>query len=255
MKILSLSVLIVVALCPFARAEWAFSDGDTPNAFLQADNKSLELQCDRIRFSPSSYEDSLDIVSLQALSLRFMQNASTEAGVFQASQENATLKIVENYPVEILFQDTADHDFVLDQIARNAILGLSRASGDKTYGQFDLTGSSAAIRSMRSACKSEARATPVTRVPEGIIYCGGGEIKRRIEYVIRDDSDGPWDAIVTVNGEQIPAMTAYSYFGNSKPPAGFVVALLGKDRSEFLVFRQGRENWLEYGDYRYDQCN
>jgi hypothetical protein len=50
-------------------------------------------------------------------------------------------------------------------------------------------------------------------------------------------------------------MTAYSYFGNSEPPKGFVVALLGEDRSEFLIFQDGSENWLEFGDYRYDQCN
>jgi hypothetical protein len=50
-------------------------------------------------------------------------------------------------------------------------------------------------------------------------------------------------------------MTAYSYFGRSKPPRDFVVALLGEDRSEFLVFKDGNEDWLEYGDYRYSKCN
>lgn len=50
-------------------------------------------------------------------------------------------------------------------------------------------------------------------------------------------------------------MTAYSYFGNAQPPAGFVVALLGEDRSEFLVFEQNGRNWLEFGDYTYEQCN
>jgi hypothetical protein len=34
-----------------------------------------------------------------------------------------------------------------------------------------------------------------------------------------------------------------------------VVALLGEDRSEFLVFKEGGDDWLEFGDYRYDQCN
>ncbi|NOE36511.1 hypothetical protein GS627_22530, partial [Ruegeria sp. HKCCD7318] len=86
-------------------------------------------------------------------------------------------------------------------------------------------------------------------------YCGGGAIKRVIEPVILDNPEGDWDARVTVNGESIRAMTAYSYFGNSEPPAGFVVALLGEDRSEFLIFSEGSVNWLEYGDYRYDQCN
>ena len=50
-------------------------------------------------------------------------------------------------------------------------------------------------------------------------------------------------------------MTSYSYFGNAKPPANFVVALLGEDRSEFLVFRDGNEDWLEFGDYTYRKCN
>ncbi len=63
------------------------------------------------------------------------------------------------------------------------------------------------------------------------------------------------DARVTINGETIRAMTAYSYFGNSEPPRGFVVALLGEDRSEFLVFRDGDEDWLEFGDYTYRKCN
>jgi hypothetical protein len=51
------------------------------------------------------------------------------------------------------------------------------------------------------------------------------------------------------------AMTAYSYFGNSKPPRGFVVALLGEDRSELLVFKDGNQDWLEFGDYTYRKCN
>ena len=34
---------------------------------------------------------------------------------------------------------------------------------------------------------------------------------------------------VTVNGETMRAMTAYSFFGKSQPPRGFVVALLGED--------------------------
>ncbi len=50
-------------------------------------------------------------------------------------------------------------------------------------------------------------------------------------------------------------MTSYSFFGSAGPPAGFVVALLGEDRSEFLVFRDGGQDWLEFGDYRYDKCN
>ncbi|WP_139251157.1 hypothetical protein [Roseibium suaedae] len=89
---------------------------------------------------------------------------------------------------------------------------------------------------------------------EGIIYCGGGDVKRRIQYEIMDRSGGEWDALITVDGTQVRAMTAYSYFGNSLPPGGFIVALLGEDNSEVLVFQQGETSWLEFGDYRYDKC-
>ena len=91
--------------------------------------------------------------------------------------------------------------------------------------------------------------------PEGIVYCGGGGIKRQIEYAILDNASDQWNARVTVNGDTQRAMTSYSYFGNSEPTKGFVVALLAEDRSEFLVFKDGSENWLEFCDYRYDQCN
>ena len=64
-----------------------------------------------------------------------------------------------------------------------------------------------------------------------------------------------WDVRVTINGETIRAMTAYSYFGNSKPPLGFVVALLGEDRSEMLVYSDKDKDWLEFGDYTYRKCN
>ena len=37
--------------------------------------------------------------------------------------------------------------------------------------------------------------------------------------------------------------------------AFFLVALLGEDRSEFLVFRDGEASWIEYGDQRYDACD
>jgi hypothetical protein len=74
-------------------------------------------------------------------------------------------------------------------------------------------------------------------------------------YRILDKPEDKWDARVTVNGETIRAMTAYSFFGKSKPPRGFVVALLGEDRTEFLVFKDGDEDWLEFGDYTYRECN
>jgi hypothetical protein len=91
--------------------------------------------------------------------------------------------------------------------------------------------------------------------PKGVVYCGGGQIKRQIEYRILENPDGQWDAVVKVDGEETRAMTAYSYFGNAKPPKGFVMALLGENRSEFLVFQDGNNHWLEYGDYTYRQCN
>ena len=239
-----------------AHAEWSFSDGPTPNAFIQTNNMTLELQCDRIRFAPAGYEDSEDIAAKQGMSIRFMSDGSTEVGAFQAGGENADVRIVDNYPVEILFREASDFAFVLDQIAANAVVNLSMVAQDVSYGLFDLKGSAAAIRSLRAACAgSGPQASASMEAPEGIVYCGGGEVQRQIEYLLLDSPDGQWDAVVTVNGERIRAMTAYSYFGNSEPPRGFVVALLGEDRSEFLVFRDGGADWLEFGDYRYDKCN
>lgn len=95
----------------------------------------------------------------------------------------------------------------------------------------------------------------VPEAPEGVVYCGGGVVKRQIEYTILKEREGEWDARVTVNGKTIRALTAYSYFGNDPLPHGFVVALLGEDRSEFLVFRDGGQDWLEFGDYTYRKCN
>ena len=91
--------------------------------------------------------------------------------------------------------------------------------------------------------------------PTGLVYCGGGQIKRQIEYTILEKPADQWDVRVSINGETIKAMTAYSFFGNSEPPKGFVVALLGEDRSEMLVFRDGDKDWLEFGDYTYRKCN
>ncbi len=244
-----------MAMATSASAEWSFNTGPNPNAFIQTGNMTLELQCNRIRFAPAGYEDSQDIVQKQGLSIRFLKNGTTEVGAFQVGAENAALQIVDNYPVEISFNNQQDYDFVLDQLAANASVNLSMIDQNVSYGIFDLQGSGAAIRSLRSACNSDVSQEASYEAPEGIVYCGGGAIKRVIEPVILDNPEGEWDARVTVNGDSIRAMTAYSYFGNSEPPAGFVVALLGEDRSEFLIFSEGSVNWLEYGDYRYDQCN
>lgn len=116
-------------------------------------------------------------------------------------------------------------------------------------------GNAAADAKQPRASANHHSDAPSAEAPEGVVYCGGGAIKRQIEYSIRRNPAEKWDARVTVNGQTIRAMTAYSYFGNAAPPRGFVVALLGEDRSEFLVFRDGKEDWLEFGDYTYRKCN
>jgi len=209
-----------------ALAEWSFNGSPLPNAFVQTNNMTLELQCDKIRFAPAGYEDSQDIVRKNGLSFRFLINGSQEVASFQLGRENSFVQIVDNYPVEIQFSDDADYAFVLVQIAANATLNLSMVDQDVSYGIFDLKGSGAAIQSLRAK-----------------------------EFVILDDASDEWDARVTVNGEVQRTMTSYSYFGNSEPVKDLVVALLAEDRAEFLIFRNRKENWQEFGDYRYDQCN
>ena len=246
----------LMAVCSSASAGWSFNGPPSPNAFIQAGNMTLELQCDRMRFAPAGYEDAQDIERKQGLSIRFMKDGATEVGAFQAGAENADIRIVDNDPVEIVFRDKADYGFVLEQIGKNAVLNLAMIDQDVSYGIFDLKGSGAAIKSLRAACGPRAGSAPVrVEAPEGVVYCGGGAIKRQIEYRILDKPADQWDARVTINAETMRAMTAYSYFGNSKPPQGFVVALLGEDRSELLVFRDGDEDWLEFGDYTYRKCN
>ena len=258
-RIVQISALAAALTFPaaVAFADWSYSGPPgTPNAFTQTGNMTLELQCDRIRFAPAAYEDSEDIARKQGLSIRFMKDGATGSGSFQAGSENADIRIVDNYPVEVVFRTKSDYDFVLDQVSRNAVLNLAMIDKDVTYGIFDLKGSGAAIKSLRAACGGHAGAgKAAAEAPEGIVYCGGGAVKRQIEYLILPDPSDKWDAIVTVNGKAIRAMTAYSYFGNEPPPKGFVVALLGEDRSEFLVFRDGNEDWLEFGDYTYRKCN
>jgi hypothetical protein len=251
----TLSAALVAVWVP-AFAGWGFNGSPSPNAFIQTGNMTLELQCDRIRFAPAGYEDAQDIERRQGLSIRFMKDGATEVGAFQAEGENADIRIVDNYPVEVVFHDPADYDFVLDQIGKNAVLNLAMIDGDVSYGIFDLKGSGAAIKSLRAACGARTGSAPTpVEAPEGVAYCGGGAVKRQIEYSILENPEDKWDARVTVNGETMRAMTAYSYFGKSKPPRGFVVALLGEDRSEFLLFRDGDEDWLEFGDYTYRKCN
>jgi hypothetical protein len=236
-------------------ADWSFSGPPNANAFIQTGNMTLELQCDRVRFAPAGYEYSQDIVSKQGLSFRFMKDGSTKVGAFQAGSVNADISLVDNYPVEVRFFDQGDYGFVLDQIAQNTVLNLSMADQDVSYGIFTLKGSSAAVRSLRAACNSGVSASQSIEAPEGIVYCGGGGVQRVIEYAIVGQPGEQWDAIVTVNGETVRAMTSYSFFGDSQPPIGYQVAILGEDRSEFLVFSDGGRNWIEFGDYTYVQCN
>lgn len=89
---------------------------------------------------------------------------------------------------------------------------------------------------------------------ERVAFCGGGAVARQISYSLQPPASLGWDARVVVNGTEIRAMTAYSYFGAAQPPEGFVLALLGEDRSEFFVFENAGAFWIEYGDYRYDPC-
>jgi hypothetical protein len=102
------------------------------------------------------------------------------------------------------------------------------------------------------ACASAAFAADI---PVGVRYCGGDKIKREISFSILPKPADQWDARVTINGQVHKAMTAYSFFGKAQPPQGFVVALLGEDRSEILVFRDAGKDWLEFGDYTYRNCN
>jgi hypothetical protein len=76
-----------------------------------------------------------------------------------------------------------------------------------------------------------------------------------VSYGIFGNPPDRWDEGVTIDGRTSQAMTAYSYFGKSAPPRGFVLALFGEDRSEILVFREGGKDWLEFGDYGYRKCN
>lgn len=250
-----LAPIVGALLATAALAEWAYSGPPYPNATIQTNDMSLVVQCDRIRFAPNEYEESQDIVRKNGLTFRFLVNGSQEVASFQLGRENSFVQIVDNYPVEIQFSDEADYAFVLDQIAANAYLNLSMVDQDVSYGIFDLKGSGAAIRSLRAECNGSDKSSKTMEAPEGVVYCGGGGIKRQIEYVILDNVSDEWNARVTINGETQRAKTSYSYFGNAETPKDFVVALLAEDAPELLIFQNGSENWLEFGDYRYDQCN
>jgi hypothetical protein len=247
------AALLIFSVPTFAA--WQFSAEAVPVALIHSDGMTLELYCDSLRFTPAEEAVIDQIVNKGSLLLGFMQDERTEIGSFQAADENADLSQPDNATVKIAFRDTQDYDFVLDQIGENTFLRLSTAEQDNSYGTFHLSGAGTAIASLRGACQGAGQrpSTPM-EAPEGVVYCGGGAIKRQFEYIINPRTDGEWDARVTVNGETMKAMTSYSYFGDSVP-ANFVVALLAEDKGEFLVFSDGHKSWLEFGDYTYRQCN
>ena len=123
----------------------------------------------------------------------------------------------------------------------------------------------AAAPSGTGASKTLASVSPES--PEGVVYCGGKGIQRMIEHTAptKSSPQNQWNVRVRIvetnvktkkrTERQVRAMTAYSYFGKQKPPAHFKVALLLEDKAEMLVFQDGKKRWLDYGDYRYDQCN
>jgi hypothetical protein len=133
----------------------------------------------------------------------------------------------------------------------------SRISGAGVYtGDVVLERQCDAVGTLASGCTGVAHsmATASVEMPSASAFCGNGTDPGQIEYVILEQSDGEWDALVTVDGRPIRAMTAYSYFGNSRPPEGFVVALLAEDGFEVLVFTSGGVDWLTLGDNRYEPC-
>lgn len=114
------------------------------------------------------------------------------------------------------------------------------------------------------AFAASCASTPTIEAAEGRVYCGGGAIKRVIEY----GSDGLRQENIfihiseenTLTGEKTfrreEGITAYSWFGSNEPaPEGFVKALLLDNGGEILVFEVGNQHWIEYGDYTYRQCN
>ncbi|MEP4149441.1 MAG: hypothetical protein ABJL54_19630 [Halioglobus sp.] len=248
--------IALLTVCSSALADWLFKDAPIPAASIQAAGMTLELQCDRIRFTPASQDDVQDIDARRGLSLRFLNEDSTESGAFQIGRDSAAVGIPDTRNIEVFFHEDADYDFVLEQMASNATLNIAMADRDDSYGVLPLQGSQHAITSLRAHCSQQKPVSAGTmEAPEGIVYCGGGAIKRQIEFLVVEKPEDEWDARVTINGKTSRAMTSYSYFGNAKTPRNFVFALLGEDRWEMLVFREGNEDWIEFGDYRYSKCN
>ena len=140
-------------------------------------------------------------------------------------------------------------------LAACALVGLSAEAMDSKY-RTKLEQSGCTQVSEMQGCDINKTKAQNTKSGFALVFCGGGGIKRRIEYAIMDKAPDDWNASVTVNGETQRAMTSYSFFGKSEPPKGFVVAIIPEKQGggEFLVFSDGGKNWIEFGDYQYKQC-
>lgn len=140
-------------------------------------------------------------------------------------------------------------------IATCALLGLNAQAIDSKY-RAKLEKSGCTQVSELQGCDINKTKAQNQKSGFGLAFCGGGGIKRRIEYTIMEKSTDPMNATVTINGETQKAMTSYSFFGNAAPPKGFVVAILPEKQGggEFLVFNDADKNWIEFGDYQYNQC-
>ncbi|MFY7915462.1 MAG: hypothetical protein ACOVPA_12440 [Rubrivivax sp.] len=140
-------------------------------------------------------------------------------------------------------------------IAACVLMGVSANATDSKY-RKKLEQSGCTQVSEMQGCDINKTKAQNAKSGFGLAFCGGGGIKRRIEYTIIEKAPDQWDASVTVNGETQKAMTSYSFFGKSKPPQGFVVAIIPEKQGggEFLVFSNGGKRWIEFGDYQYDQC-
>lgn len=102
------------------------------------------------------------------------------------------------------------------------------------------------------------------RRSEAPAYCGGGGIQRVIQYASdgrRQESVVVWireenKKTGAVSEREVQGITAYSWFGSNQPvPKGFVKALLLNSGGEMLVFEDGNERWIEFGDYTYRECS
>lgn len=158
--------ILLIMMSSAAKADWNFSGPPNSNAFIQTDTMTLELQCDRVRFAPASYQASQAIVAKQGLSFRFINSSSNEVAVFQAGSFNADIAIADNYPVEVRFFDTGSYGFVLDQIAKNSVLNLSMVDQNVSFGIFVLNGSFSAIKSLRASCGIKPQRTPSEPEPD-----------------------------------------------------------------------------------------